>query len=230
MLRILIVEDNRDLALELADFLEQQGHVIDAAADGVTGLHLAIVNHYDVIVLDLGLPGMDGLEVCRRLRTDAGKWLPVLMLTARDTVEDRIKGFEQGTDDYLLKPFSLQELHLRLLALARRGSSQSLTTQLQCDGLVLNTETRDVKREGRNIELTTIEFTILEMLMRCSPRVVGREELVTKIWQDNPPDVDVLKVHIHHLRQAIDKPFTTPLLQTVRGVGYKLTAENAISS
>ena len=229
-MRLLIVEDNHDLALELADFFESQGHVIDAAADGVTGLHLAVVNEYDVLILDLNLPGMDGLELCRRLREDAGKWLPVLMLTARDTLNDRILGFEHGADDYLVKPFSLTELQLRIQALARRGTENLQSLLLRIDDLELNVETREVRRGGKKIELTVIEFQILELLMKRSPKVVNRSEIGHKIWGDNPPDADVLKVHIHHLRNAIDKPFAEPLLHTVRGVGYRLQSAHAIPS
>ncbi|WP_305910245.1 response regulator transcription factor [Methylomarinum sp. Ch1-1] len=229
-MRLLIIEDNQDLALELADYFEDQGNVIDCASDGVTGLHLAVINVYDVLILDLSLPGMDGLELCRRLREDAGKWLPVLMLTARDTLDDRIRGFEHGADDYLVKPFSLKELQLRVQALARRGAGSRQAQVLHCDDLRLNVETREVSRGGKEIELTVIEFQILELLMRRSPKVVSRNEMTAKIWGDHPPDADVLKVHIHHLRNAIDKPFAEQLLHTVRGVGYKLQSEHALPS
>lgn len=229
-LRLLVVEDDRDLSLELTDFLESQGHVVDSAADGLTGLHLAAVNDYDVLILDLGLPGLDGLELCRRLREDAGNWMPILILTARDTLHDRIRGFERGADDYLVKPFALKELQMRIQALARRGRGGQVGTVLRCNGLELNLETRLVRRDGKAIELTVIEFQILELLMRRSPNVVSRNDIAHHIWSDNPPDADVLKVHIHHLRNAIDKPFAQKLLQTVRGVGYKLQSEHAVSS
>lgn len=229
-MRLLIIEDNRDLLLELTDFFESQGHVVDTALDGITGLHLAVVNDYDVLILDLGLPGVDGLEVCRRLRNDAGNWQPVLMLTARDTLNDRLLGFEYGADDYLVKPFALKELQMRIQALARRGGGRQTTSILRCANLELNLETHQVKRDGKEIELTVIEFQILELLMRRSPKVVSRNEITFNIWGDNPPDADVLKVHIHHLRSAIDKPFTENLLHTVRGVGYKLQCGHALSS
>ena len=228
-MRLLITEDNQDLSAELADFFEMQGDTIDTAADGVTGLHLAVVNEYDAIVLDLTLPGMDGLELCRRLRNDAGKWLPVLMLTARDTLADRIKGFEQGADDYLVKPFSLKELKLRLTALTRRTLGIHPSKALQIADLTLIPETREVHRGGKAIELTAIEFQILELLMRQSPRVVTRQNLEYSIWGDMPPEGEALRVHIHHLRQSIDKSFATPLLHTVRGVGYQLKPSDAVS-
>ncbi|MGR9053357.1 MAG: response regulator transcription factor [Gammaproteobacteria bacterium] len=229
-MRVLIIEDNRDLAIELADYFEGLGDVVDAAADGVTGLHLAVVNRYDAIVLDLNLPGLGGLELCRRLRQDADKWVPVLMLTARDTLADRIAGFERGADDYLVKPFSLKELSLRLRSIVRRHADVSCNIVLTVDGLILNADTREVRRNEKALELTVIEFQILEMLMRRSPNVVTREEISERVWGDEPPDGDVLRVHIHHLRNAIDKGFDTPLLHTIRGVGYRLTANDALPS
>lgn len=224
-MRLLLIEDNRDLAIELADFFESQGDIIDAAADGVTGLHLAVVNDYDAIILDLGLPGMDGLQLCRRLREDAKKWLPVLMLTAKDTVEDRIAGFEHGADDYLVKPFSLRELKLRLDALLRRQLINHQQRILVLGDLELNSDTHEVKRAGKSIQLTGIEFQILEYLMQQTPKVVTRQDLEQKIWDDSPPDGDVLRVHIHHLRNTIDRPFPgDPMLHTIRGVGYQIRA------
>jgi DNA-binding response OmpR family regulator len=228
-MEILLIEDNNDLAIELADFFEAQGHSIDAAADGITALHLAIVNHYDAIVLDLNLPGIDGLTVCQRLRQEE-KWTPILMLTARDTLTDRIKGFEYGADDYLVKPFSLKELNLRLDALVRRSSGIKRSTTLNVAGLELQINTRQVMRNGIKIELTVIEFQILELLMRKSPHVVSRDELSRAIWNDSPTDADTLKVHIHHLRSAIDKPFEQPLLHTIRGIGYQLAENHALSA
>ncbi len=222
-MRLLLIEDNRDLAVELADFFESQGDIIDAAADGITGLHLAVVNEYDAIILDLGLPGMNGLQLCRRLREDAKKWLPVLMLTARDTVEDRINGFEHGADDYLVKPFSLRELKLRLDALMRRQSISRQQRLLILGDLELNSDTHEVKRAGRPIQLTGIEFQILEYLMLQTPKVVTKQDLEHKIWGDSPPEGDVLRVHIHHLRNTIDRPFPgSPMLHTIRGVGYQI--------
>ncbi|MGR9114668.1 MAG: response regulator transcription factor [Gammaproteobacteria bacterium] len=229
-MHLLIVEDNLDLAIELADYFESQGDIIDAAADGVTGLHLAVVNRYDAIVLDLNLPGLDGLELCRRLRQESDEWVPILMLTARDTVADRIAGLELGADDYLVKPFSLKELKLRIHSIVRRQLGSHRSTILSVDGLELNHDTRVVKRNNKILELTAIEFQILEMLMRRAPGVVSRDEICAKIWGDELPDGDVLRVHIHHLRNAIDKSFDVPLLHTVRGIGYRLTATDAISS
>jgi DNA-binding response OmpR family regulator len=222
-MRLLLIEDSQDLIKELADFFESQGDIIDTAVDGITGLHLAVVNDYDAIVLDLGLPGISGLELCKHLREKAQKWVPVLMLTARDTLEDKICGFEQGADDYLVKPFSLKELKLRLEALTRRHLLGHQQSTLAFSDLMLNTATREANRNGKPIELTVIEFKILELLMQHAPNVVSREDIEYIIWGDIPPNHDSLRVHIHHLRQVIDKPFTRPaLLHTIRGVGFQL--------
>ena len=227
-MNILLIEDNQDLAANLADYLEEQGHVIDAAADGITGLHLAVVNDYDVIVLDLMLPGMDGLDVCRKLRDEAQKDTPVLMLTARDTVDDKLAGFSSGADDYLVKPFSLRELHARLQALVKRHKSLFNKKVLQVADLELDLGTLEIRRGDIPIALTPIGNKLLELLMRESPRVVKRRQLEQAIWRDEPPDSDALRTHIHSLRMAIDKRFDKPLLQTVRGIGYRLVDPDAL--
>jgi DNA-binding response OmpR family regulator len=229
-MNLLFIEDIQDLAIELVDYFEASGDIVDAAADGVTGLHLAITNDYDVIVLDLMLPRMDGMEVCRRLRIDAEYWTPILMLTARDTLEDRLTGFSHGTDDYLIKPFSLRELKCRLNALMRRRFGVAEQQRLQLAGLELDPATFVVARDGRALKLTPVEFQILHLLMRASPKVVRRREIEQAIWGDEPPNGEALRVHIHHLRQAIDKSFTPPLLRTVRGIGYQLAPPDALSS
>ncbi len=222
-MRLLLIEDNQDLIQELADFFESQGNIIDTAADGITGLHLAVVNDYDAIVLDLGLPGINGLELCKHLREKAQKWVPVLMLTARDTLKDKISGFEQGADDYLIKSFSLKELKFRLEALTRRHSQGYQQSVLVFSDLTLNTAMREANRNGKPLELTLIEFKILELLMQHAPNVVSRQKIEYVIWGDTPPVRDSLRVHIHHLRQVIDKPFTrSALLHTIRGVGFQL--------
>ncbi len=229
-MHVLLIEDNNDLAIELAGFLESHGHTIDAATNGITGLHLAVSNDYDAIVLDLMLPGLDGLEVCRRLRSDAGRWTPVIMLTARDTLEDRLTGFDQGADDYLVKPFSLYELLARLTALGRRSCQNLLGCTLQVDDLELNTNSLEIRRAGQNLTLSPTGLKILEVLMRATPSVVRRERIERVLWGDEPPDGEALRVHIHNLRAAIDKPFHSPLLHTVRGFGYRLAPTNALPS
>jgi DNA-binding response OmpR family regulator len=169
-MRVLVIEDNEDVAANVADYLEAQGDTVDFAYDGLGGLHLAVTNPYDAIVLDLGLPGMDGLDVCRKLRREARSPVPILMLTARDTLADTLTGFSAGSDDYLVKPFALQELAARLQALVRR-SRPPASIRLQVADLVLDPETREVQRGGRSLELNPACFTILRTLMAASPRV-----------------------------------------------------------
>jgi DNA-binding response OmpR family regulator len=220
-LRVLVIEDHHDLAANLGDYLEAKGHVVDFAYDGTTGLARASTETFDVIILDLMLPGIDGLEVCRRLREDAKRDTPVLMLTARDTVVDRIAGLRSGSDDYVTKPFSLEEVELRLQALARRTHAQR-TSALRVDDLELDEATRAVRRGGRDIELVPASFKILVELMRAHPGVVAREKLETILWGSEPPGPDALRSQIYLLRQAIDRGAARPLLVTVHGVGYRL--------
>jgi len=225
-MRILVIEDNQDIAANLGDYLEERGHTVDFAADGVTGLHLAVVNDFDAIVLDLNLPGMDGLEVCRKLRQDARKQTPVLMLTARDALESKLEGFDAGADDYLVKPFALQEVDARLTVLLRRGKGpQSLI--LNVADLEYNLDTLEVRREGRLLQLNPTALKILQSLMESSPSVVTRQELETRVWGEELPDSDSLRVHIHGLRAAVDKPFPKPLIQTRHGIGYRIADPDA---
>ncbi|MEM9301555.1 MAG: response regulator transcription factor [Pseudomonadota bacterium] len=222
-MKVLVIEDNPDIAANIGDFLEDHGHVVDFAGDGVTGLHLAVVNDFDVIVLDLMLPGMDGLDVCRKLREDARKNTPVLMLTARDTLENKLQGFETGADDYMVKPFELQELEARLQVLARRGKAVQPRV-LKVADLEYNLDTLEVRRADTEIQLNPTGLKLLRRLMEASPSVVSREELELRVWGEELPDSDSLRVHIHSLRNAIDKPFENPLIQTRHGIGYRLVA------
>ncbi|MBI2312376.1 MAG: response regulator transcription factor [Betaproteobacteria bacterium] len=226
-MRVLAIEDNRDLAANLVDYLAARGHAVDAAGDGLTGLHLALANDYDVIILDLVLPGLDGITLCRRLREEAGKHTPVLMLTARDALDDKIAGLESGADDYVVKPFALRELEARLKALARRSQGLRPQQRLQVGDLVFDTGTLALTRGNRSIELPPIPLRILETLMRASPRVLPREEIERAVWGDAPPDSDALRAHMHVLRSAIDKPFESPLLRTHRGHGWQIAAPDA---
>ena len=225
-MHILLVEDNRDLAANVGEFLESRGHVVDYAADGLTGLHLAATHRYDALVLDLGLPGIDGLALCKRLREDARSNVPVLMLTAKDTERDKLTGFEVGTDDYLVKPFSLAELHARLKALARRAESRAEV--LQVADLSFDVRALIVRRGGERVDLTPAGLKLLETLMRASPGVLSRRDAERAIWGEDPPDSDAaLRGHIHALRQAVDQGFEPKLLHTVHGVGYRLTPDDA---
>jgi DNA-binding response OmpR family regulator len=220
-MRILVIEDNSDIAANLGDFLEDRGHTVDFAADGVTGLHLAVVNDFDAVVLDLNLPGMDGLEVCRKLRQEARKQTPVLMLTARDALEQKLAGFDSGADDYLVKPFALQEVEARLAVLARRGKGNAPRV-LKVADLEYNLDTLEVSRGGKQVTLNPTALKILSCLMESSPAVVTRQELETRVWGEELPDSDSLRVHIHGLRAAVDKPFGKPLIQTRHGIGYRI--------
>jgi DNA-binding response OmpR family regulator len=221
-LKILVVEDNPDLAANLVDFLEARGHLVDAAGDGPTGLHLASTQDFDVILLDLILPGIDGVTLCRRLRGEHGRTTPILMLTARDTLNDKVAGLEAGADDYLVKPFALREVAARVHALARRSHAAVAPLTLRVADLAFDTATLRVTRAGRDIELPPIPLRMLETLMRASPRVVRRDALERGIWGDAPPDSDALRTHLHTLRSAIDKPFDRPLLHTLRGLGWRI--------
>jgi DNA-binding response OmpR family regulator len=223
-MNILLIEDNRDLATNMFDYFESRGHTMDLAGDGIPGLHFASTNQYDVIVLDWMLPSMDGITMCKRLR-DAGKHTPVLMLTARDSLDDKIAGLEAGADDYVVKPFSMREVEARLLALVRRAQVRESTGLLQVGDLTLNTATLKVVRGGRTIVLPPIALKLLEFLMRQSPKVLTREEVERYIWGDLPPDSDALRAHLHVLRNAVDQKDDKPLIKTLRGIGYQINNE-----
>ena len=223
-MNILLVEDNRDLATNLFDYFEARGYTMDLASDGIPGLHFASTNTYDVIVLDLMLPSLDGLTMCRRLR-EAGKQTPILMLTARDSLEDKIAGLEAGADDYVVKPFSMREVEARLLALVRRSQVREGVKTLEVGELSFNTGTLKVMRGDRSIALPPIALRFLEVLMRNSPRVLSREDVERAIWGDTPPDSDALRGHLHIMRNAVDKPDEKPLIKTLRGLGYQISDE-----
>jgi len=224
-MHLLLIEDNPDLLENLSDFLEAHGHSVDLAYNGLSGLRMSLDGEYDVIILDLMLPGMDGLEVCARLRGE-GRETPVLMLTARDTLADKLDGFGSGADDYLVKPFALPELEARITALRRRGRGKSAGMQLVVADLRFDLDRMRVERAGRRIELGRIPLRILELLMRRSPGVVRRDELEREIWGDDPPDSDALRTHMHALRSAVDLGSAVPLIHTLRGIGYQLATPN----
>ncbi len=223
---VLLVEDNRDIAEMVVQFLERKGYAVDYAGDGVTGLHLAVANHYDVIVLDLMLPGMDGLAVCRKLREEAKRDTPLLMLTARDTVNDKIAGLDAGADDYLVKPFEIRELEARIRTLLRRQRGAVVAETLRVGDLLVDVSTLQVTRAGQPIKLMPIGLKLLTVLMRASPRIVSRQQLEREIWGDLLPDSDTLRSHLYALRKAIDKPFDRPLLHTVAGAGYRIASSH----
>lgn len=222
----LIIEDNSDIVANLYGFLEPLGYTLDVAQNGAVGVQRAISSDYDVIILDLELPGLDGIEVCRQLRKDQRLATPILMLTARDTVNDKLTGFNVGADDYLVKPFSLVELEARLSALVRRARNETVEHILEFSELQFDLSRCEVKRAGRTLSLTPTGYKILETLMRKAPAIVTRESLLREIWGDDPPDSDALRTHIHALRTAIDRPFTHAMLVTLPGNGYKLVAND----
>lgn len=222
-MRILVVEDNRGLVANLFDFLEGEGHVVDAAPDGPIGLHLAMTEDYDALILDWGLPRMDGREVLRQLR-EGGCDVPVIMLTARDEQPDKIAGLRAGADDYLTKPFDLEELLLRLQALVARASGIRRNRRLQVGDLVLDAATQEARRGEQRIHLYPAGRRILEVLMAASPAVVSRERLEQALWGDDPPDGNLLRSHVYDLRRSVDGPFEDKLIHTVARMGYRIAA------
>jgi len=221
-LQVLLVEDDRDLAASVADYLALDGISVDHAYNGQAGLTLASENRYDVLLLDLMLPRMDGLTLCEKLR-QMGVDTPVLMLTARDTLDDKVAGFRAGTDDYLVKPFAMEELIVRIQALAKRRSGQ--IRKLQVVDLVLNLDARQAHRSGQLLKLTPSGWTLLETLLRASPALVTKRQLEEALWPDDIPDSNALKVHLYHLRQQVDKPFGQALIHTLPGQGVVLKVD-----
>ena len=224
-IRTLIVEDNRDISENIGDYLDARGHITDYAHDGISAMHLALTQPIDVIILDLMLPGMDGLTFCRKLRVEAKRNIPILMLTARDTLDDKLEGFEAGADDYLVKPFALQEVHARIRALYNRRYSK-IDDVLTVGDLTMDRKTLEVTRSGKKIVLNPACLKILERLMEASPAVVVRPDLETLLWGDDRPDTDSLRSHFHRLRRAIDRPFARQLIHTVHRIGYQLAELN----
>jgi two-component system, OmpR family, response regulator len=223
-MRTLVVEDDVRMAYALRRGLSYEGLLVEIAADGEQALSLAAASDYDVVVLDVMLPGADGFEVCRRLRTQ-GIWAPVLMLTARDAIEDRIRGLDGGADDYLTKPFSLAELLARLRALARRGSNER-PAALRVGDLQLDPAAHEVHRGEVQISLSPREFVLLETLMRHPGQVFSQPQLLEAAWDLGfEQRSNVVEVYIRYLREKIDRPFGVRSVETVRGVGYRLRAD-----
>jgi DNA-binding response OmpR family regulator len=223
-LSILIIEDNAQLAANIYDYLEACGHALDAAPDGVSGLSLAATREYDAIVLDWNLPRMDGLTILRRLRTHEKKRVPVIMLTARDQLADKIDGFESGVDDYLVKPVALPELEIRLRSLVERlrHAAAAPDRVLAVGDLSFDLQTLEVSRGRRLLQLSRTSRRLLELLLRESPKVVTRERLEQAAWADETPESDLLRSHMHVLRRAVDQGSERKLLHTISGVGYRL--------
>lgn len=220
-MNLLIVEDNSDIAANIGDFMEAHNYTVDFAMDGIGGLHLAITNNYDVIILDIMMPKMDGLTFCRKLREEGNSRTPVLMLTARDTLDDKLAGFDVGADDYLVKPFALQEVHARVNALIRRNQPEA-SEVLRVADLELDLGTLTAQRAGQILKLNPIGIKILKLLMQSSPKVVSHQDIEQALWDDEPPDSGALRSHMYALRRTVDKPFSQSLLTTVHGIGYRL--------
>ncbi|MFA7165187.1 MAG: response regulator transcription factor [Desulfoplanes sp.] len=218
--RLLIIEDNPAIVENMTDFLASKGYILDFAMDGIGGLHLALTQEYDVIVLDLMLPGMDGITLCQKLRREADKQVPIIMLTARDTLDDKLLGFESGADDYMVKPFALRELEARIKVLAKRRVTEKKV--LVVDELQMDLGTFEVFRQGEKIDLNNTCIAILKLLMESAPNVVSRKDLENHLWGDMPPGSDVLRSHMYTLRKKIDKPFAYAMIETVHGVGFRL--------
>ena len=223
-MRLLVIEDNRSLVANLFEYFEARGHVLDAAPDGVTGLHLATNQPYDAVVLDWMLPRMDGHEVLRHLRESAAANVPVIMLTARDELPDKIAGFRAGADDYLTKPFALPELEVRLDALLARATGRNRNRLLEVEDLRLDLTTLEASRGGTPLHLYPACRKLLEVLMQASPAAVTRERLEQAIWGEDPPDGDMLRSHVYELRRSVDGPFPVKLVHTLPRVGYRLAA------
>ena len=222
MYKILIIEDNPDIVANIYAFFEPKGFELDNAHNGISGLTLAANNRYDVILLDVMLPGMDGTKLCKKLREELHNKTTVLMLTARDTILDKVAGFDSGADDYLVKPFSLIELESRIKALIRRHQDEHFEHSLAVGPLSLNANEHTIRREGTSLKLTPTGFKILETLMNASPRVVSKSELEEKVWGEDIPSSDALRTHMHSVRVQVDKPFARPMIMTMPGVGYQI--------
>lgn len=225
-LRILAIEDNTAIAENIADFFALKGDILDFAYAGEQGVELALTAYFDCIILDIMLPDIEGLEVCKRIREKADRHIPIIMLTARDTLDDKLAGFQHGADDYLTKPFALDELYMRCCALTLRNASQSAERTLNLGEadkqLVLNYQRQQVTRAGTPLQLSPILFGILKILMESYPRAVSKSELCERIWGEDGTDSDSLRSHIYQLRKAVDKPFATPLIKTIHSVGLAL--------
>ena len=220
-MRVLIIEDDPDIAGNLCDFLEKRGHAADLAQDGITGLHRAVSEEFDAIVLDLGLPGMDGLCLCRKLRRDARRDVPILILTARDVLEDKLAAFDCGADDYLVKPFALREVEARLNALAARRCGRVVDRKLVFDRIEFDLANMSVSVDNQPVHVSRKCLRLLETLIRAPNRVHSRSELEHAVWGDEQPMSDTLRSHMHMLRRALTDSRGVSPIETVHGIGYR---------
>ena len=226
---VLLVEDHAPLREQIALVLRSAGHRVDEASDGRLALVSALASPPDVLVLDLGLPGLSGLALCRQLRAQAAQPIPVLMLTARDSLPDKLEGFAAGADDYLTKPFASEELLVRVLALSRRAGA-GLDFRLHIGSLALDRRSREAWRHGQRLVLPPTAFAVLLALAEAWPRALTRSELIRRLWDNDPPDSDPLRTHLYQLRQQLDKPYASAMLETVHGVGFRLRDDTEVAA
>lgn len=222
---ILMVEDHYELASTLCEFLEEHNFVVDHARNLDVARQLLKQHPYHILLLDINLPDGTGYDLCKWLRNEQGLDLPVLMLTARDTLDDKLKGFRAGTDDYLVKPFDFNELVYRVRALIKRSLGEVSNSQIKIHDLTLDPALQQITRAGQMIELPPIQFKLLKLLMRNSPKVLTKQEIMLELWGDEEPESDALRSHIYNLRKMVDKPFEQKLIHTVSGVGLKIAVE-----
>ena len=220
-MQVLFIEDNDTIARQVGEFLANHHWSVDFAHNARLGIGLALAHFYDVILLDLNLPDLDGLAVCEQIKAHAEVTPPILILTARDSFESKAAGFRHGADDYLTKPFDLRELVLRCEALARRHALHQ-PKNLTLGELELDLRTKTATRQKIPLELTSVGFRVLELLVKCYPEPASRSYIIHQLWGENPPESDALKSHIYALRKALDKPFAHPMLKTVMNAGFKL--------
>lgn len=221
-MKVLVTDDDIDILSTIADYLQLHGIEVDYAHNGKQAINLTAQNKYDVLVLDVMMPKCDGISACKQIR-EVGCTTPILFLTARDTLEDKIDGFNAGADDYLIKPFAMMELLCRIEALGKRISRQHVRL-LKIGSLGMDLDQGTAKRDGRTLMLNSVQFRLLAFLMNKAPQIVTREQLEQELWQDSLPESDALRSHIYQLRAVLDKPFAYPMLKTVRGRGYRLVS------
>ncbi|CAG0953109.1 Response regulator MprA [Burkholderiales bacterium] len=226
-MRVLIIEDDPDIAGNLGDFLESRGHLADFAHDGVTGLHRAVTDDFDAIILDLGLPGLEGLGLMKKLRGEARRDVPVLILTARDVLDDKLAAFDSGADDYLVKPFALREVEARLKSLVARRCGRVVDTKLVFDRIVFDPANMSLAVDGQVVHLSRKCIKLLETLCRAPNRVHTRAELEHAVWGGEQPVSDTLRSHMHMLRRALTDARGHSPIETVHGIGYRFTALHA---
>ncbi|WP_085297118.1 response regulator transcription factor [Cognaticolwellia mytili] len=223
-MKILLVEDCQNVAEVIFDYFEASDISLDYAATGTLGLALAQSQKFDCIILDIMLPGMDGLSVCQQLRSE-GNNTPIIMLTARDTDSDMLSGLRQGADDYIIKPFNLEVLEARIHSLIRRNSGTGFVNQITSGPIMLDINTHQVWRGKNELKLTPIGFKILKILVHKAPNVVSRQEIEDVLWPDDLPDQDILRKHVYQLRNKVDTPFTENIIETVPKLGYRLAVQ-----